>query len=376
MSILSRRYAVAAATGVAGLLSIAGASSAQALPGGVTADFGTNGRVHAFLAVGDKIFVAGKFTRVIDNGGSHVANNVAVYNKNTKRYDLGFSAPTNGAVTGLATSGGTLYLGGEFTNVKGVARAHVAAVNAGSGAVDGGFRADTNQNVDDVLVGNGKVYISGSFRTVNGANRNYVARLNLANGQPDNTWTPSPNGRVRDMALSNDSSAVFLAGSFSAVDGKGAYNKVARIGMNGEPTPGFTAGDTSHAGHQPVLSVAVGGGDRLILAVGGAGGACTSMNGDTGARQWSKRLDGDAQAAEVVGNRAWCGGHFERVDGVTRTKLAAFKASNGDLDGFNIDLNSNLGVWALAQSGSALLAGGDFTKVNQDSVNRIVSIVR
>lgn len=376
MSALSRRYAVAAATGVAGLLSIAGASSAQALPAGVTADFGTNGRVRAFLAVGDKVYVAGAFSTVIDNNGSHVANNVARYDKTTKRFDLGFSAPTNGTVTALAQTGGKLYLGGEFTNVAGVAKAHVAAVNASSGAVVGGFRADTNQNVDDIIVGNGKVYISGSFRTVNGAARNYVARVNPDSGQPD-TWTPSPNGRVRSMALSSNSSAVFLAGSFSAVDGKGAHNKVARIGAaSGTPTSGFVAGDTSHAGHQPVLSIAVGGGDRLVLAVGGVGGACTSLNGSTGARSWSHRLDGDAQAAEVVGSNAWCGGHFEKVDGVTRTKLAAFNASTGALDGFNIDLNSNLGVWALGQSGSALLAGGDFTKVNQDSVNRVISIVR
>ncbi|MGB8380700.1 MAG: hypothetical protein WCG47_05520, partial [Dermatophilaceae bacterium] len=125
---------------------------------------------------------------------------------------------------------------------------------------------------------------------------------------------------------------------------------------------------------------AVGGGDTLLLGVGGSGGACTSMSGD-GVQRWTARTDGDVQAAELVRNAAgtvvaWCGGHFNTVAGVDQRKLVAFDADKGTRTGFSTDINSALGVWGLEASGSTLFAGGDFTKADGVPVNRIVSITR
>ncbi len=379
MSSLSRKYSLAAAAALAGVLSVYGASSAQAAPlaPGVDADFGTNGRVRAFLASGDNIYLAGSFTKVFDGAGAHDASNVALYNKSTKRYVQGFNASTNGVVTSLAQIGGRLYLGGEFSKVNGSSRGHIAAINASSGGLDGGFHADANAGVDALLVGNGGLYASGSFKTINSGGsfaRSFVARLDPGSGRPDG-WSANPNGRVRTLGLSNNGSAVFLAGSFSAVDGMGSQNKVSKVSSaTGGVVGGFVAGNTSTNGHQPVMALAVGSNDRLLLGVGGAGGACTSMNGTSGSQAWTHRNDGDAQAVELIGGTAWCGGHFEKTGGVTRTKLAAFNADSGALNGFNIDLNSNLGVWALGQTGTTLLVGGDFTKANQAAVDHVITV--
>ncbi|MGV1008703.1 MAG: hypothetical protein ACOYBY_08855 [Dermatophilaceae bacterium] len=378
----SRRLLVGAcAASGAALLSLLGAPAAQAasLPTGLKADFGTDGRVRVMLASGNLVYVGGSFTKVIDGGGQHAAGNVGVYNTTTKRFDLTFSPKTNDVVAALAVDAGTVYLGGEFTRVNGATAGHMAAVTAATGALVGGFDANTSGNVDALLVGNGALYASGTFKTItNGANsypRANVARLSLSTGQPDG-WAPNPSGRVRALALSAGGSSLFLGGTFSAVNGNGDHNKVGKVNTAGpgDVTPGFTAANTSGAGHQPVFSIAVGSVDTLLLGVGGSGGACTSMNGTTGKQRWSVRTDGDVQAAELVGGLAWCGGHFTTVAGIAQRKLVAFDADTGSRSSFTHEINSALGVWGLEASGTTLLAGGDFTKVDGAAVNHIISV--
>lgn len=377
MSIASRCYSVAGVAVVTGIVSVASASSAQAaLPGGVTADFGTNGSVRAIVSSGGRIYLGGTFSRVIDQAGSHAASNVAAYNPSTRRFDLGFNASTNGMVTALAVIGSRLYLGGKFGSVNGSSRLRLGAVNASSGSLDG-FRADTNGDVDDLAVGSGMLYASGAFQTVrNGGNtytRPFVARLSSGSGQPDG-WSPRPNGRVRAIDVSGDGS-VFLGGLFSSVSGNGNHDKVSKVTGGGSPVGSFVAAPTSTAGRKPVLSLAVSG-DRVVVGAGGTGGgACTGMSASSGGRVWSHRTDGDVQAVEVVGGTTWCGGHFTKVSGANRMKLAAVNAGGG-LDGFAITLNSPMGVWAVAPNGSSAVVGGDFTVVNGEGVNRVIAINR
>jgi len=373
----SRLLAGACLAGTATMVSIAAAPSAQAasLPSGVNAEWGTDGRVRVMLAVGDRVYVGGSFTKVIDGAGQHNAGNIGVYNTTSKRFETAFSATTDDVVAALAVDGSTLYLGGEFTKVKNVAAGHLAAVDANTGNRISSFGADASANVDALLVGNGALYASGNFKTINSAGTAYprsnVARLSLSSGTPDDIWKPSANARVRTMAFSGDG-AVFLGGSFSSVNGSGAHNKVGKVdALTGQLRP-FTAGNTSPNGRQPVFSLAVGPLNQLVLAVGGSGGACTSMD-STGGTLWTRGTNGDAQAAEVVDNLAWCGGHFNTVVGQTRSKLAAFSLG-GQLQSVSLDLNSPLGVWALERSGSTVFAGGDFFKVGQANVNHAISI--
>jgi hypothetical protein len=378
MSRSSRAFFGVLLAGCAGIVSLAAAPSAQAapLPPGVSADWGTNGRVRAILAVGDRIYIGGSFTSVIDRDGSHPAQNVAAYDETMNRFDLDFDATTNGVVKSLAHANGTLYLGGEFTQVDGTTRRHLGAVNGSNGALTG-FRADASAAVDAVLVGSGWLYAGGAFQTISNGGLNYprpyVAKMSLTTGQPVTSWASNPNGRVRTLGLAADGS-VFLGGSFSAV-GSAKHNKVAKLSSaNGDPIAGFVPEPTAPSGRQPVMSLAVGTGDRLILAVGGSGGACTAMSGADGEQLWSHQGNGDAQAAEIVGTRAWCGGHFGTMAGANRPKLAAFDVNSGKLDSFSVDLNSAHGVWSLEQFGSTVFAGGDFTRASGVRVNRVVGI--
>lgn len=52
-----------------------------------------------------------------------------------------FAPSVNGAVWAIEPSGSSLYIGGEFTTVNGVARRGVAKIDATTGAVDTAFDA-------------------------------------------------------------------------------------------------------------------------------------------------------------------------------------------------------------------------------------------
>jgi hypothetical protein len=80
--------------------------------------WGTNCRVLSILPVGDRVYVAGTFGKVVDTSGvSYPAKNLAAFSATTGRADLDFAVGTNGTVNTLATDGSTLYVGGMFTSV-------------------------------------------------------------------------------------------------------------------------------------------------------------------------------------------------------------------------------------------------------------------
>src|SRR5262245_31819953 len=77
-----------------------------------------------------RAYVGGSFSQVSSyNGSSTVARgNLAAFDLKTGNLVSTFRADTNGRVRALAVSGSTLYIGGEFTTVNGVARTRLAAV--------------------------------------------------------------------------------------------------------------------------------------------------------------------------------------------------------------------------------------------------------
>ena len=352
---------------------------------GVVSNWGTDGSVYAVLPVGDRVYVGGKFANVIDaTGVSHPASNVAVFLSSQGVFDLSFAAATDNVVTSLAVSGTQLFLGGDFTTVDGVARARLASVDAATGAVNTAFKANINKIVDAVQISGGKLYAGGYFGTVgNGTTstaRKYLARLDPVTGAVDN-WSPSVDGRVRSLSPSPDGAKMYLAGDFQSVNGSGSQAFVSSISTStGAVSSGFVPGNTSPYGHQNVLGVVATTDNRILLATAGYQGACTSMNATTGALQWTKGTNGNAQAISYIGNVVWCGGHFTgsgAIAGLTRYKLANLDLTTGAVLSFSARINSALGVWALATSPdlSRTFVGGDFTLIDGATANHFVAVL-
>ena len=77
----------------------------------------------------------------VSPGGTFTRTNLVAFNPSTGAI-TGFAPNINGEVWALATDGTSLYVGGTFTAVNGVARRGLAKLNPTTGAVDPMFNAN------------------------------------------------------------------------------------------------------------------------------------------------------------------------------------------------------------------------------------------
>ena len=127
---------------------------------------------------------------------------------------------TNGQVEEVVESGGTVYLGGQFSYL-GPHTGSGVALSSESGAVDSRFpHVDGGKVTAVVADGTGGWFIGGEFTSVGGVARRHLAHI-AADGTLDSVWNPpTVNGSVFALAVSG--SIVFVAESSRGSAGKPA----------------------------------------------------------------------------------------------------------------------------------------------------------
>ncbi len=355
------------------LLAVSATVAAAAIIPSAARTWGTNGRVLAILPVGDRVYIAGDFTEVIDpSSRTHAASRLAVYVPSTGRFDLSWSASADKTVTSLAIEGDELYVGGAFGKINGQVQRKVARLSAASGSLDRVWAPKLDRPPDTLAVVGSTVYVGGAFTQAAGPGQallpwGFLARFDRVAGALDTSWTPRPNGRVRTVRASVDASSVYVGGDFTSVNAAPNTGRIAKLSTStGAIAAGFTPGATNLSSKAPISDIWVGPTGRLFLAVEGSGGACASMDGVTGAVVWSKHTNGNLQGVRLVGDTVYCGGHFTGdggFDNLTRYKLAAVDAATGTTLPFAPVINSALGVWSIAADGGRVYVGGDFTQI-------------
>jgi trimeric autotransporter adhesin len=127
---------------------------------------------------------------------------------------------SNALVESMAISGNTIYIGGAFTQAGGQSRQNLAAIDRTSGlATD--LRLDTSrQQIDPALRGrvhavydDGKtLYVGGDFDTIGGLARNAIAAVDKSTGQIT-PWNPNLGGEsVVVRHIFAQGGKVFIAG--------------------------------------------------------------------------------------------------------------------------------------------------------------------
>jgi hypothetical protein len=345
--------------------------------------WGTNGRVTAILPVGSRIYVGGTFSAVVDTAGiRYPASNLAVFNRTTGSADLSFHVGTDGPVNALATNGSALFVGGAFAHIgpagSMVARTDIAAIDPASGAVQGWSLTVDGRQVDSIsyVAATTSLYVGGLFNRVRGALGTSSAHPNIAKVDPitasvDHAFGADPTtGNVQAIAWANDgSNRLFLGGHFDKVNGAQKTKSIAAVdATTGAVDPNFSPGPTNLTNYFPVQSIVING-PRLLLGVGGTGGACTALDEKTGAPLWSQHTNGDVTSVALIGATLYCGGHFGgtgAIAGQVRKGIAELDPSTGALLPMAPVLDSALPVWSLGtQTRDAnLYVGGDFTLIS------------
>lgn len=138
--------------------------------------------VDALAQLGSTMYAGGAFHLVKDSARntSYTRNNLMSFSATTGAM-TSFAPNVNGKVFALVASGDSLYVGGYFTSVNGVARRGLAKINATTGAVDTAFNANLNGDVQQIRLVNGRLLVGGDFsqrllalNPVTGANTGYI----------------------------------------------------------------------------------------------------------------------------------------------------------------------------------------------------------
>lgn len=132
----------------------------------------------------------------------------------------------NGVVWDQVIVGDTVYAGGQFTSARPAGspvgtnetpRNNLLAYNIRTGNLITTFAPNVNGQVKALAVSQDRtrLYIAGTFTQVNGVNRYRVAAFDLATGALVSNFAPAPNTTVNSIAVTP--TAVYIGGAFTKV---------------------------------------------------------------------------------------------------------------------------------------------------------------
>jgi hypothetical protein len=251
---------------------------------------GGNSTVKALALRGSSVYVGGIFTIMKGVAATRIAK--IDFNGNV---DTSFNLPgvvsADGTVHALTVVGSDLYIAGEFTSYRGTPVSKIARVDADTGALNGTFNAGSFDNhIFSIAYNAGAIYVGGQFMTCQSVAVNGLAKLDANTGAIDSGFSS--------------------AGGFSVapvVYGLAAYGTdIIAVGR-------FTKYGTNIANN--------------IAKISSAGVLDTTFNPQTG----GNGFDDIAQVAFVNGSDIYVGGQFTTYKGAPARRLAKL-TSAGALD--------------------------------------------
>ena len=321
------------------------------------------GGVNAVAYLGGTVYLGGSFTQVNGQTRNHLAACDA-----TSGNLLAWNPNANNVVRALKVSpaGTRVYAGGDFTVVAGVPRARVAALDPSSGAAFG-WRPYVNDQVKAITTSTtgATVYVGGDFNSAQGAARSRLAAFNATSANLTSLKPSISNGAgnfatVLTLAIAPNNQTLYFAGDFALVNGHSRRNAAAvssGIGTLRAWSPAATA--------DVVGALVVSASGNTVFAGGrGAGGYAQAYGPNVGGTPvWNVATNGDVEALAIATSTLYVGGHFTTVGGSTRHHLAALTASGGLLS-WAPDANGVFGAFDAAATSSRVAFGGEFTTIN------------
>ena len=208
--------------------SVAHSTVVQANPANFTPNVEADGvvakpAVHALKQLGDTMYAGGEF-RTVTNAAkttSYQRNNIMSFSATTGAMTT-FAPVLNGTVWAVEANGSSLYVGGDFTTVNGVARRGLVKVNATTGQVDTTFQPVIKWgNVTEIRLVSGRLIVGGAFQDrlaaldpVTGADTGYID-LPITGRVADNSGST----KVYRFAVNPAGTRLVALGNFTAVNG-------------------------------------------------------------------------------------------------------------------------------------------------------------
>jgi len=360
--------------------------------GGLNADplpmWQTNDTVYALAVTGGVLYAGGDFTSVRPPGqppggpGEVARRHIAAFDAD-KGTPLPFPHDVDGGIRALRLSPdhGTLYVGGEFTHVDGLPRNHVAAFSTATGALATGFHPSVNGPVRAIATSpqGSTVYLGGVFQKVNGvATVGGHAVSNLAavssTGQLLTSFAPRADKVVHALAVPDDGSRVIVGGGFNYLDGVAGRGIGAVDPIDGSIEPWQFHPIPLEAAVKTIITDGQG---HAFIGSEGTYDGTFAVNYSNGSEFWFDRCYGATQSLVLLKGWLFVASHMHNcapgvVGGPKQVEkvwhhFAVEVPGNGHVGGWWPNTSGNpLGPRALATDGAQLFAGGDFVAVNHE----------
>lgn len=278
--------------------------------------------------------------------------------------EAGFVPQPDGLVRTTAVQpDGRLLVGGEFSNIGGVAMRRLARMNS-DGTPDAAFSPPGffGEAVNAVAVlADGKIVVGGNFIVMQGETvRQCLVRLN-ADGTLDAGFNPGADAAVSALAIQSDGK-ILVAGAFNNLGG-GGWSRFARLNADGTIDAGFLAtqidASVDCVALQPDGKILIGGNFTTVTTVARNRIARLGADGfpDAG---FNPGADGAVESLAVQPDgKILVGGQFSTIGGVGRAHLARLLADGTVDTGFSTVADDSVSVLAL-QADGGILAGGWF----------------
>jgi PKD repeat protein len=329
-----------------------------------------DGQVDSVIKVGNTMILGGSFTEARNDSDNNILSrrSLLAFDATTGRISTSFVPAPNGPVEVLLPTGdgSSIYVGGNFTSIGGVARKNLARVRVSDGAVLTGFNAGSvTGKVNDLKLSDGRLWVTGAFTHIAGRAQPALATVNPTTGAFDPFMTRTLSGIHNGgttgglkIDITPDGRTLAVIGNFDLLDGVKDH-QLALLDLSG---PSAQRADFQTAFYEQPCSLnfftymrdvdfSPDGSYFVIVttgAYGGPGGACDSSarfeTGSTGSGivpSWVDNTGGDTlTAVEVTDDVVYVGGHprwqnnpfRSNVAGqgaVSRQGLAALNPING-----------------------------------------------
>lgn len=374
-----------------------------------------NGIVHAVEEDGaGGWFIAGEFTRVDTMLRSRIAH------VDASGALTAWAPQVGGVVNCMERAGDTLFIGGFFTSVDGVAAQRLAAFRVSTGELLTHTPA-ANNYVSSLSAMDGSLYMTGNFDSVDGQARPYIAACEIASGDllP---WSPDLDGNIPAQVLATPA-GVFACGiSLTGVEerkGVAAFDPVTAAllpwnanvsygtsnvnvtamtthdgalyftglfnSVDGTPRMSTAAVDLQTASLRPfeptnlngLLAESIGVAGDVVLVGGFGESPVMAWDAATGALMDWRPLGTSGNRVSAIAGTAdafLVGGDFTTLGGEDRDGLAALDGATGVLlSDFPIP-SGNAQIRSLQVVGDTLLVGGNFTQMGGAAHQGIAAI--
>jgi hypothetical protein len=354
-----------------------------------------HGKVLATAVGGGRIYLGGQFTELRSTpvgvpGTRVLVDNLAAIDVSTGSGITSFSPhvthstdPANVRALAVSPDGGTLFLGGHFDAVNGIARRNVAAIDTATGAVKPDFDPVVGTAANQVYAlmvstDGSRLYVGGQFNRVNGQARSHAAAVSTVDGTTL-AWSPQPAGRVRGMTNAPDGQTIFIVGSFASVAGV-SRESIARVdAITGALHPWAVPGQYIDGPPMNGFSVDVSA-TTVYAGFGKTPNWFAGFSMTTGIQTMRTNTVGNVQKVMLSpdGTQLFVGGHFgtgelrQRFSNCGDQLFYALLVANpvtGAVDcswvpQLEPNTNNYHGIWDLERTSGHLWFAGKFTSVN------------